>query len=1441
MNDRQSSEPRKRQLTDGQALVWRVSAAGDPSAALDPRVLDQARRLTELLKDEEDLEVRLIVGWLHWFRYQALPAAEDQADLSAAVIMFIPCFINGVGSLPEPVFPLLADACAPHAAELLQQALASPGLPLSVIDPIVDLWRRIAAAVPPSHLHRTMYLSNLSGALLMRFDRTSAVSDLDEAITAGREAAGCSPATHPDRMMALSNLGNALCFRFKLTGSEQDLEAAIHASQEAVATTPSGDPSRLNYLGNLGGELLIRFEHCGRVADLESAVNATREAVHSTPAGHPNKTLYQSNLGHALRLWFQHTQDMSDLHAAIHATQNAVETTPAQHPERAARLDALGTLWRLRFDHTNAAGDLDTALQVISEAAQATPADHPDRGPRFSHLAQLLRLRFEEAGDVADLDAAIHAGRNAVEATPFSAPSTRAALLCDLGNSLRTCFQRTNSTAHLAAAIHTLKEALEAAPADDPNRPLCMTSLGGALEIQFEQDHSAEGLDAAINLHEAAANAVPVGRPDYALHQCNLGNALRLRFEHAGNVADLDAAIDASKNAVDVASVGEQARALYQSNLGIALRLRFEHVGDLADLDAAIDAGRNAVETTPVQHPEHARYLTNLGLAQRCKFQTTGSRRHLDAAVESLQVAAETTPADHASYAGYLINLAAALQDRHESVGGAADLDDAIRAIRGALVATSSKSPYRVRYLHNLAAALQFRFRRTEIKEDIDAAIDTAREAVQSFPSERYMHALILNTLGISLGLRHEIFGVLSDFKEAIHAHRQAVEFSTPDHPYYPVYLSNLGNCLRLKFEITGNKLLDLDEAVKTCHLAVDITPADHPDRAGRLCGLGAALQMRFEHVGKASDSESAKWAYLEAARSKTAAPGVRIRASRAAARIIANSDAGQAADVLEEAVLLLPRLTPRELDRSDQQHHLGGLFGLTGEAASLALSDVRGTPDRRAARALRLLEAGRAVLLGQALDTRTDLTDLSQRHPEMAQRFMDLRDQLSHTPATVIVEGTDGNPQALSIIRRNKDVANRRQVAYELEEAISKIRSLSGFSTFGLPPNLDEMLVVARPGPVVVFNVSSYRSDALLLTQSGVTSLHLEGIKYDSLIAMIDSFHRALRDAASGDDRRVRKEAQAVLTKTLEWLWDNVAQLVLGALGILEAPAGSEEQTRIWWAPGGVLGMLPIHAAGYHGAPDGAHHRSVIDRAVSSYTPTVRALRYAREQFDRRSTRPESTRALIVAMPTTPGLASEGMLKYVDHEASMVQKHFPNHALLHRQAAVTLSSGQSSLAMPTKTNVLSGLSTCQVAHFACHAASHPVDPSKSLLLLHDYQRDPFDVASLSSITLDVAELAYLSACRTAAIDVVELLDEAIHLAGAFQLAGFPHVIATLWAIDDECAVTVADSFYRQLQTGRDALDAGQAAHALHAAVRRVRDRLPRTPSLWAAYLHAGA
>ncbi|MFI7128770.1 CHAT domain-containing protein [Nonomuraea sp. NPDC050153] len=93
-----------------------------------------------------------------------------------------------------------------------------------------------------------------------------------------------------------------------------------------------------------------------------------------------------------------------------------------------------------------------------------------------------------------------------------------------------------------------------------------------------------------------------------------------------------------------------------------------------------------------------------------------------------------------------------------------------------------------------------------------------------------------------------------------------------------------------------------------------------------------------------------------------------------------------------------------------------------------------------------------------------------------------------------------------------------------------------------------------------------------------------------------------------------------------------------------------------------------------------------------------------------------------------------------------------------------------------------------------------------------------------------------LAAAVSAVNQNADLVDEAIHLSAAFPLAGFRHVVSTLWEIDDVAAGRLADDFYAGLRG-----DAGSPARALHDAVRALRDKRPRLPSLWASYLRAGA
>ena len=234
-------------------------------------------------------------------------------------------------------------------------------------------------------------------------------------------------------------------------------------------------------------------------------------------------------------------------------------------------------------------------------------------------------------------------------------------------------------------------------------------------------------------------------------------------------------------------------------------------------------------------------------------------------------------------------------------------------------------------------------------------------------------------------------------------------------------------------------------------------------------------------------------------------------------------------------------------------------------------------------------------------------------------------------------------------------------------------------------------------------------------------------------------------------------------------------------------------------------MGLLPIHAAGHHDDPcHGPGQRTVIDRVVSSYTPTITAFAMPATPstpLTGQSTTHSSTDRGNAhhSRPSGPG-----RLSFVPEEARMLASRLPGAITLTEPDPADDDDPSGAVhdpdtTTPNRANVLTRLASCSAAHFACHGANDPADPSGSRLLLHDHRDAPLTVSALASVRLDHARLAYLSACNTALSTHIQLIDEAIHLTSAFQIAGYPHVIGTLWAIDDRVAVQIADSFYAKI------------------------------------------
>jgi CHAT domain-containing protein len=164
------------------------------------------------------------------------------------------------------------------------------------------------------------------------------------------------------------------------------------------------------------------------------------------------------------------------------------------------------------------------------------------------------------------------------------------------------------------------------------------------------------------------------------------------------------------------------------------------------------------------------------------------------------------------------------------------------------------------------------------------------------------------------------------------------------------------------------------------------------------------------------------------------------------------------------------------------------------------------------------------------------------------------------------------------------------------------------------------------------------------------------------------------------------------------------------------------------------------------------------------------------------------------------------------------------------------LMPGAQVLHDPSRDSVLAALPRYPIAHFACHGYADWESPSRSSLIL---RTGPLSVADISALRI-TSTMAYLSACETGRT-APRFADESTHITGAFHLAGYQHVIGTLWPVSDSAAARLAKDFYAHLtHDGTTPPDASQSARALHDATRRLRARYPANPTQWAAHTHTG-
>ncbi|MEZ0112894.1 tetratricopeptide (TPR) repeat protein [Catenulispora sp. EB89] len=994
-------------------------------------------------------------------------------------------------------------------------------------------------------------------------------------------------------------------------------------------------------------------------------------------------------------------------------------------------------------------------------------------------------------------------------------------------------------------------------PAADP---LGLAARATALITESERSADTQPLLDALALVEAALKVVPSGHPDRYLH-AGLGSDInKALYARTYTLTYLDEAIRYVREVLREIPLTHVSYAVYLTVLGSLLRSRFQATNDMSALEESLKTCREAVAITPRDDAGRAERINILARVLKFMYISTDEQSYMDERLTLLKESVSVSPPGHPNRATSVAALGDALAEMAEATGDVDRLDEALEYLREAVDTDVQSRRGGVRadspYLYRLGTFLRVRYDLTRDFHALEESIETLRIAIAAKRPDQGAPHVELDELAASLHALYERTEELSVLEESVRISRQVLAMTPPGLLNRPRYLSTLARRLRQLYLCTKDVRV-LDEAIETAQEAVDTgtepiayghrlailgslyrvrylhsrdeselvkavsilresvaaIPADHPVRQECIGELGLTLQGLSM---ARSDSELLREArgYSQEIADSTMVPlDMRVQSYMHLASISERLEDGEAAlAAIERAVELAEVLTLDGVTEADRAHRLGELVDLPGQAASAALS--AGQPSR----AVELLERTRGVLAADTLNQRSgELERLRTAAPGWAADLARVRTQLS-------------SPKLARAAYR------------ELGALLDRIRGVPGFEGFQRPPRIEQLSRLARSGPVVMISAGLFRSDALVLTGDGNgdgpgRSAPVELVRLPDL-DRVEAARQAERLAGAGraalrrdlspeKHRQVRDEVVDVL----EWLWEVAAAPVLDHLGFTGTPPEGQEWPRLWWCPAHVLSFLPFHAAGrYRSASGGDREQgsapsspspspspalSVLDRVVSSYTTTIGAL--AQRERPRRSI----PATLIVPVPDTPGARLPGVVTETQALLRMVPDARP-------------------LLRPSRAGVLDALPGYQIAHFACHGHADRTDPARSHLILTDHDVAPLTLDDVSHLNL-TADLAYLSACDTG-IAPVRLSDQFLHFTGAFQLAGYRHVIGTLWSVDDQVAADLATAFYDRLTSGGTLPPrTDTSARALHDAIRALRARYPDDPALWAAHTHTGA
>ncbi|KAF4996425.1 hypothetical protein FGRMN_4482 [Fusarium graminum] len=880
-------------------------------------------------------------------------------------------------------------------------------------------------------------------------------------------------------------------------------------------------------------------------------------------------------------------------------------------------------------------------------------------------------------------------------------------------------------------------------------------------------------------------------------------------------------------------------------------------------LEAVIVLGRHALRNSAAGLSVTSTTFTALADALLNRYWLDGERRDMDEAirvnwraVQSLDPLASDK--DH----GSSLNLSFALYKlswmygyRFTEARDSRDINNAIVIAEQALMHMPKEHPEWSNSKDRFGQLYLVRYRYLDDITDLDLAISHLQASVDSVGPGRLRRPTSMSLLAECLALKLRItysdqqWGIVlkltQDTWESYYSRPEAFNDLHPfpwlgsfSQPWQsrdrlilaPIYhtFSILWN---LKFQASMD-VADYRRAEEYARQCLDTITWEHPDKARYLTNLATICGSRctlnpdpFKNVDQQYFSFTNALQLLEnAITNETIHPATRIGFVQEALRSgwlqhhWSSSHDAQIlrANLMKKAVDLVPSALARHATRKEQQKQLRGLSDIVAFTVDCMMrAEITHTDT---VQALLLLARHRGVFLNHELDVRMDVSKPMIIDSFSGTNFEDLYCSLG------TCSGILDSPPSPQV-----------GLSSEMDTVVASIQAPEGFESFPVSPSLDDLCNAAgEKGTIVLFNIPKYASlggHAFCINKDGISAIQLANGWHFLEIETTSLFAPGRKD----------------ITETLGVLWEVFTEPVLRHLNITKPCGDNGDWPTICWIPSGPLNMLPLHAAGWHNGTG----ESVIDRVISTYSPSLRALLYTKYNAKQGNWQFRTKRANVASVRTSMGFSS---LQHAENEARIIQD------LLSKDNAISCESMRN----PDKQSVLNAIAQdCWSFHFAGHGVTDGSDPLQSRLILG--QGTYLTVSDLMELKLqkDPPFMAYLSACSTGKQEFGDLVDESIHLMGAFQLAGFQHVIGSLWSVSDRSSSQVAEDVYKRL-------DDTCIAKALHFAVRKFRAcpslynpgavgdvfrngeiaEIPTSydattfkgtePALWAPYIHVG-